>query len=199
MSRRKPRGLRPDEEKLWNQVRKTTTPLPKVASPDAERPSPPIIEPKPVIRPKARSDFRVGESAAPKPRGHDLVPSIQQQLSAAPLQMDQKSFARMKRGKLKPEARLDLHGMTLARAHPVLIDFILGAHSDGKRLVLVITGKGKSKPDEGPIPTRQGVLRHQVPAWLRTGILAPYVLQVAEAHKSHGGSGALYVYLRRYR
>jgi DNA-nicking Smr family endonuclease len=71
------------------------------------------------------------------------------------------------------------------------------AHARGLRLVLVITGKGKARDDYGPIPTRTGVLRHQVPQWLSSGALRPLVLQVAEAHQRHGGSGAFYVYLRR--
>jgi DNA-nicking Smr family endonuclease len=65
------------------------------------------------------------------------------------------------------------------------------------RLVLVITGKGKPAPDHGPIPTRTGVLRHQVPHWLRMAPLGPAVLQVTESHLKHGGGGAYYVYLRR--
>ena len=59
--------------------------------------------------------------------------------------MDAKAFARMSRGKLSPEARIDLHGMTLAEAHPELIGFILNAQAQGLRLVLVITGKGKRR------------------------------------------------------
>ncbi|MEO0932076.1 MAG: Smr/MutS family protein, partial [Pseudomonadota bacterium] len=120
-------------------------------------------------------------------------------LTGAPVNMDRKSFGKMKRGKLKPEARLDLHGMTLAEAHPALVSFILGSQSMGRRLVLVITGKGKDRDEGGPIPTRLGVLRHQVPQWLALSPLAGVVLQVTPAHLKHGGHGAYYVYLRRNR
>jgi DNA-nicking Smr family endonuclease len=113
--------------------------------------------------------------------------------------MDRKTFGRMTRGKLKPEARIDLHGMTLDRAHGALTRFILSAHANGKRLVLVITGKGKDRDDAGPIPVRYGVLKHQVPHWLTTPPLSSAVLQVMPAHISHGGGGAYYVYLRRQR
>jgi len=75
----------------------------------------------------------------------------------------------------------------------------LNAQSAGLRLVLVITGKGRPGADHGPIPRPHGVLRHQVPQWLRLPPLGPAVLQVAEAHLKHGGSGAYYVYLRRQR
>jgi DNA-nicking Smr family endonuclease len=111
--------------------------------------------------------------------------------------MDAKAFSRMSKGKLAPEARIDLHGMTLAEAHPALTGFVLRAQAAGCRLVLVITGKGRPGSDDGPIPRRPGVLRHQVPLWLRQAPLGAVVQQVAEAHVRHGGGGALYVYLRR--
>ncbi|MEE9388173.1 MAG: Smr/MutS family protein [Paracoccaceae bacterium] len=111
--------------------------------------------------------------------------------------MDSKQFGRMKRGKLAPEARIDLHGMTQDQAYPELIRFILTAQENGCRLVLVITGKGRTKAEDGPIPVRLGVLKRQVPGWLRQAPLGAVVQQVVDAHQRHGGEGALYVYLRR--
>ncbi|WP_341540294.1 Smr/MutS family protein [Rhodovulum euryhalinum] len=113
--------------------------------------------------------------------------------------MDRKAFARLRGGKLSPEARIDLHGMTLAQAHPALNGFILRAQAEGRRLVLVITGKGLGPDGDGPIPERRGVLKRQVPHWLHQPPLSAAVLQVAEAHRRHGGEGAFYVYLRRAR
>lgn len=196
---RRPRHLSPEERALWDQVAARTTrrhptkPVPD----DGLRPDPAPVKPtqKP---PKPLPDFRVGETADPA-RDHDLLRPLAQRLSAAPVQMDQKAFGKLKRGKLKPQARLDLHGMTLAQAHPALIDFVLGAEAKGHRLVLVITGKGKDRDTGGPIPTRQGVLRHQVPQWLALPPLRQAILQVTPAHIRHGGQGAYYVYLRRHR
>ncbi len=111
--------------------------------------------------------------------------------------MDRKAFMRMSRGKLVPEARIDLHGMTLAEAQPALVGFILSSHASARRLVLVITGKGR--PADGDAFRRRGILRHQVPDWLRMPPLAGLVLDIREAHFRHGGAGALYVYLRRTR
>ena len=65
--------------------------------------------------------------------------------------------------------------------------------------MLVVTGKGKDRDTGGPIPVRHGVLRHNVPQWLRMPPLASLVLQITEAHLKHGGGGAYYVYLRRQR
>ncbi len=89
--------------------------------------------------------------------------------------------------------------MTLDQAHPALTGFVMKAHAEGKRLVLVITGKGKERDELTSMPTRRGVLRHNVPAWLRTPPLSSVVIQVDTAHQRHGGIGAYYVYLRRKR
>lgn len=209
MARRRRGGLTEEEAALWQQVARTARPLhpshsqPRPASPEPPRP---VAEPRPAP-PKGdgfaallgdRPGFRVGEAADPR-RPHDLSPPLADRLTHAPPRMDGQAFRRLLRGKSRPEARIDLHGLTLAEAHPVLIRFILSAQARGMRLVLVITGKGRPVPDHGPIPVRSGALRHQVPHWLHTAPLAPLVLQVAPAHLRHGGGGAYYVYLRRLR
>ena len=112
--------------------------------------------------------------------------------------MDRRRFDTLRRGRMDPEARLDLHGMTAERAHGALTSFILGAHATGLRLVLVITGKGKP-PEQEFFSQRHGILRHNVPHWLAAPPLGIRVLQVAPAHRKHGGGGAYYVYLRRQR
>lgn len=195
MTRRK---LTEDEIDLWQKVVKQTERL----SPGAHStpPYPPKPKPKPVKHPEPRLDpFEVGSRAKPKPVKHDLKPSIARSLARDPLQMDEKSFRRMKRGKLQPEGKLDLHGMRIDTAHPALTRFIISAQASGKRLVLVVTGKGKDRDEPGPMPVPRGVLRHKVPQWLALPPLAQAVLQVAPAHISHGGEGAYYVYLRRNR
>lgn len=196
MRRRKLRSLRPDEIDLWKKVVEQAAPMHPERPLAEERQAP--TAPKPNHRPAPL--FRVGETAKqPAPVRHDIAPGIAQRIASEPLVMDHKRYARLKKGRLSPEARIDLHGMTIAQAHPVLIRFILEAVADERRLVLVITGKGKTRPDQGPIPERHGVLRHQVPHWLNTAPLKPHVLQIAEAHMRHGGQGAYYVYLRRTR
>lgn len=193
MARR--RHLSPEEADLWRTVARTARPLhsQKLHLPDP----PPAPDPPPLAHAKPRlSPFLLGEKHR-KPEQRDLAPTLPDLLGQAPLRMDAGTHAKMTRGKLQPEARIDLHGMTLAEAHPELIRFILNAQSAGLRLVLVITGKGKRREDTGPIPQRMGALRHQVPHWLHLPPLGPAVLQVSEAHLKHGGGGAYYVYLRR--
>ncbi len=192
------RRLRPDEIELWRRVADTTDRL----HPDRKGNDAPMPRPKPQKQAaKARpvESFQIGQPKGTETRPHDLAAPLPDRIGTAPLRMDRKMHQRLKRGKLLPEARLDLHGMTTERAHPRLMSFILKAQGEGKRLVLVITGKGKNRDEGGPIPVRHGVLRHQVPHWLSVPPLAQAVLQVVEAHTSHGGGGAYYVYLRRHR
>ena len=193
MARR--RHLSPEESDLWRTVARTARSL---HSPPIHLPDPsPAPEPAPLAPAKPRlSPFLLGEKHR-KSEKRDLAPTLPDLLGQTALRMDAGTHAKMTRGKLHPEARIDLHGLTLAEAHPELIRFILNAQSQGLRLVLVITGKGKRRDDTGPIPQRVGALRHQVPHWLHLPPLGPAVLQVSEAHLKHGGGGAYYVYLRK--
>ncbi len=190
------RRLRPEELDLWRKVADTAQPL------HLEKPVRPLpLTGKKPLKPQPRTieKFEIGARANGQKTGHDVLPGLPERLAQAPVKMDRKAFGKLKRGKLVPEGKIDLHGKTLDQAHPALTRFILKAHADGKRLVLVVTGKGKDRDDGGPIPVRLGVLRHNVPHWLSVPPLAQVVLQVTEAHLKHGGGGAYYVYLRRSR
>ncbi|MEO0691833.1 MAG: Smr/MutS family protein [Pseudomonadota bacterium] len=198
MTRR--RRLRPEEEELWRKVADQTERL------HAQKPLSPedFVEtpPTPAPREQARFNGVVGSRALPRHEPAtriDLAAPVADQVQGTAVNMDKKAFAQMKRGKLRPEGKLDLHGMTLDRAHPALTRFILSAQAQGKRLVLIVTGKGKDRDEGGPIPVRLGVLRHQVPQWLSVPPLSSAVLQVSAAHNRHGGGGAYYVYLRKRR
>ncbi|CUH65006.1 Smr domain protein [Thalassovita gelatinovora] len=189
------RRLRPEEIELWKKVAETA---------DRMHSDPARPEPKPKPKPKKSAhrrlpDFQIGTRSAPSLAQTDLSPTISEQLDKTPLRMDRNTFGKMRRGKMLPEGRIDLHGMTMDKAHPALNGFIMRSHAQGKRLVLVITGKGKHRDEGGPIPVRFGVLKHNVPQWLSMPPLSTVVLQVTEAHQSHGGGGAYYVYLRRNR
>lgn len=191
--------MTPEEQALWRKVADTADRLSADAKPEAKPPE--IPDPKPVRVPKTSTPplRRPERAAKPALTTYNLAEELTSQLAKAPVRMDQKAFKKMKRGKLVPEGRIDLHGMTLDRAHPALNRFILTSAASGKRLVLVITGKGRDRDDSNPIPTRKGILRHQVPHWLTTPPLVHHVIQFTPAHISHGGQGAYYVYLRRQR
>lgn len=202
MSRKKRNALSPEDRELWSRVAKSARPLKTdlahIFDPAPERsvPDMPRTQGLPAAKPPLRRLKPTGSAAAP---AHDLARPLSEALASAPVAMDKRRFQRMTRGKLDPEARIDLHGMTLAQAHAALNGFILRAQAQGLRLVLVITGKGRQVEDDGPIPRRRGALKHDVPQWLRMAPLAGAVLELREAHLRHGGSGAYYVYLRRLR
>jgi DNA-nicking Smr family endonuclease len=86
--------------------------------------------------------------------------------------------------------------MTQREAHDALIGFLRNAQARGATLVLVITGKGA--PGAGRTNER-GVLKRQVPQWLRLPGLRELIVGFEPAHVAHGGEGALYVRLRRRR
>jgi DNA-nicking Smr family endonuclease len=94
--------------------------------------------------------------------------------------------AHLRRGRLEPESRFDLHGMTQERAYRALLGFLSRAQTDGQKLVLVITGKG-------------GVLREQLPLWLGQAEVRTLVAGINQAHVKHGGAGAFYVLLKRHK
>tara|TARA_B110000008_G_scaffold148081_1_gene149602 strand:+ start:22015 stop:22611 length:597 start_codon:yes stop_codon:yes gene_type:complete len=113
--------------------------------------------------------------------------------------MDKKNFNKLLKGKMEIEGTIDLHGLTADQAKIKLIAFIDYSYTLGKRLVIVITGKGKHKGyDEFQRPIN-GVLRQSLPDWLSGPSVSDKVLQVTQAQPKHGGTGAFYVYLRRKR
>jgi len=122
------------------------------------------------------------------------VPARKAAPQVEPIERRQKQ--RLARGMAAIDARLDLHGKTQAQAHAELLRFLRRAQSDGARFVLVITGKGSLAGSDG---SERGVLKRQVPLWLRQPELRGYVSAIEQAHVVHGGEGALYVRLRRQR
>ena len=194
----KKRGLSEDDRQVWEQVKKTLIAkhpqkVPKfVAKPAAV---PEVTVPRPGNR---RTLTGIGRAAAEPLTRLDLAPDPMDRLLSQPHLMDKRTHTRMRKGKLRPEARLDLHGMFAQTAHQALIGFIRHSHGQGRRLVLVITGKGNTTAQEaGIMPTRNGVLRHALPQWLATPAMRPLILQITPAHARHGGGGAYYIYLKR--
>ncbi|HTW51766.1 MAG TPA: Smr/MutS family protein [Stellaceae bacterium] len=104
--------------------------------------------------------------------------------------IDRANAERLRRGRHEIEARLDLHGMTQAEAYRALGAFIRASRANGKRCVLVITGRGS---------VGAGVLKDAVPRWLDEPEFRPHMLAIATAQPRDGGSGALYIMLRRTR
>ncbi len=101
------------------------------------------------------------------------------------------------RGRGAIDGALDLHGMTQAEAHQALRGFLRHSQAHGARVVIVVTGKGGPLGEPAMYGEERGVLRRLTPHWLREPDLRSVVLGFEEAGRAHGGSGALYVRLRR--
>lgn len=141
---------------------------------------------KPVRQPPPRPEM-------PKPKplpelDHGTAPGV-----------DKRTAQRLKRGRLDVEARLDLHGHTQAEAHPALDAFLAAAQSSGKRCVLIVTGKGGARQtdDETGLERPTGVLKDMVPRWLNQAPNRARILSFTHARQADGGTGALYVLLKR--
>jgi len=193
MAARRPRAIGPVERALWRAAMRDVEPLPGHALPP---------EPKPVaLEPVADQPAPV--KAVPAPRGRPLpAPTELPTLTYARTPgLDRRTSERLKRGQLPIEARLDLHGMTQDQARRSLDAFITHAHDRGLRAVLIITGKGL-KPrtsDAGPWEPEPGILKTQTPRWLNEAPNRARVLAFTAAQPRDGGSGALYVLIRRHR
>ena len=193
MARRK-RVLSEHEKEMWDKVIKHVETI--------EVMSPPVIAPKAKEIKTFKTEvlrkiepFKVGAKAEAN-RRKSATPSIADRPSQNSPNMDRRNYQRLLRGKLEIDATLDLHGLTADQARNQVYIFINNSCRAGKRLLLIITGKGNKKTiDEFGRP-RSGILRSGVPEWLKSSDM---VLQVTQAHGKHGGSGAYYVYLRRKR
>ncbi len=107
--------------------------------------------------------------------------------------LDEKIFRKLKAGAYSPEAHLDLHGYTVDEAHIALIDFIKRHYFEGKRCLLIIPGRGKNSP------MGRGILRESLKWWITKDPLKRVVLAFSTAQSRHGGSGAVYILLRKYK
>ncbi len=189
---RRRRALDSEERELWETVTKQIKPLRR--RPKAEKPEKAesgaqgeevAVTKEVAVRPLRPAASSKQTTVAPRPK--NSPPPL------APLGRRERSH--LARGRKEIEARLDLHGMTQARAHRALIAFLSRASEDGLTFVLVITGKGRS----GALDSERGVLRRQVPEWLGLPEFRSLVVGFEEASIGHGGAGALYVRLRRAR
>ena len=113
------------------------------------------------------------------------------------IRIDKKKISLLKKGKIKPERVLDLHGLTSVEAKRKALEFTKINFNLGFKLLLIITGKGKiTINDFNKEEPRNGVLRKSLKSWLYESDLRPYILGIISSHISHGGEGAFYVYLK---
>jgi DNA-nicking Smr family endonuclease len=179
MTRRRTRGLTEADRALWRAYAAQVVPLPGRALPP--EPAPP---PAPASA-SAAPPPPVPAAAAPVLRW--TPPDIT--VNAPPSGLDDRRWRDLRRGKIRPERTLDLHGRFAQDAHAAVRAFLADAYAEGLRCVAVITGRGSSP--EG------GVLRRELPHWLNAP--DPRRILLGAAHPHSANTGAVHLLLRRRR
>ncbi len=195
--RRRGRFPTKEELELWAKVTRHDEPLARERA--TARREPATENAAAAIPAKSAAGTPSKDEAAPaqpvaKPNGKAAEPP-------PPQPFDHKAAKRIARGRREIDARLDLHGMRQSDAHAALRHFLARCQADGLRHVLIITGKGIS-PEPGAYrdfwtSEQRGVLRRLVPHWLSDPSMRQHVVSFTESHLRHGGSGALYVTIRK--
>jgi len=150
--------------------------------------------------PKQNPTAKKGQrSPSPSPMPDVVFPDLNQP-RATQNTLDKRTLKKIQSGKAKIEGKIDLHGMTQDQAYHGLKGFLTMSHAQGKRCVLVVTGKGgRHKPEDGfsSIPDGQGILKTRFTDWISRPPLTDIVLRHDPAQQKHGGGGAFYVYLKK--
>jgi DNA-nicking Smr family endonuclease len=180
--------LSPEDVALWRKVADSVTPLKGRRLPALLalpiRTSP-IEAPRLLLAPVKPG---LGKPAATKPAPAPPRPHANT--------LDGGWDKRLSKGSVAPDRTIDLHGHNLHGAHAVL-DHALGeAIRQGARLVLLITGRPARDNPRLP-PTTRGVIRASVVDWISAGPWGSHIAAIRAAHPRHGGSGALYLVIRR--
>ncbi|MET1110222.1 MAG: Smr/MutS family protein [Allosphingosinicella sp.] len=174
------RRLSPDESRLWARVVESVRPLEGVAMPE---PIGSPAEARAQEAPKLGPGLRRG-AQLPPPAPARKVPGTT---------LDGSWDRRLNRGLVAPDSMLDLHGHNLATAYDLLDRKLEQAIRAGARILLLVTGK----PPGPERPGKRGAIRAAVGDWLHASRHAGRIAAVRNAHPRHGGSGALYIVLRR--
>jgi DNA-nicking Smr family endonuclease len=105
--------------------------------------------------------------------------------------LSRKTMKKLKRGELPVQDFIDLHGFTKQEAEVELKEFLIRSYKLGLRCVLIVHGRGLKSPDSLP------VIKEGLPRWLGQGPIRKIVLAFATARPYDGGTGAIYVLLRK--
>jgi len=186
-----PRGLTAGERAAWEWLARTVVPLVPSRNGKADHPQDGGWAQAAIATLPAKSKPPVPLHPAAARRGPP--PPLGEERG-----LDSSWERKLKGAKLEPDFTLDLHGLTLDAAHSRLDQGLMQAKAMGARLVLLVTGKPRpvEAADRG---TKRGAIRAKVLDWLAAGPHGADIAAVRNAHRRHGGEGALYIVLKRKR
>jgi len=107
--------------------------------------------------------------------------------------VDRNTMRRLKRGQIPIQDHIDLHGLTQKEAETRVREFLINSQARGLQCVLIVHGRGLNSPDSIP------VLKERLPVWLNRGPARKIVKAFSSARPYDGGTGAIYVLLRRHK
>ena len=187
-------SLDPEEQALWDRVIATVEPL-HGQTPVSSR----MEEKKPVAQ---ESGNAVSPSSRRKPRSPPTNSSISRDSGFRRNDENRESNnlnshwdRRFKKGAIIPDVSIDLHGVGLAGAYSRLDGALEQAVHQHLRVVLLVTGKARSH--DRTSGQGRGAIASVVRDWLAASRHASHISAVRNAHPRHGGSGALYIILKR--
>jgi DNA-nicking Smr family endonuclease len=185
------RRLAPDENALWSRVAATVAPIARRRV-KAEANGDTAPAPPPALVKAAKG--RVPPRPVPAPA------SPARPATFARASLDGHWDRRLRKGLVRPDMSIDLHGHSLASAHALLEDSLARAVLRGARVLLVVAGRvrpGPHPPTFHGEARPRGAIRAALPDWLAASAHAHVILATRPAAQVHGGGGAVYVVLRR--
>ncbi|MGH6615971.1 Smr/MutS family protein [Sphingomonas sp.] len=193
------RPLTPDEAALWARVLETVRPLrvvkakPSVAAPGVPR----AIEKSPTLKavPLPPAKLQKVRKPPPLPSPPIAKPSARKEERKEYATLDGSWDRQLSRGLISPDRTIDLHGHNLSTAYATLDVALDRAIRDGARVILLVTGKPPRPESERP--HARGAIRAAIGDWLAGSRHAASIAAVRGAHPRHGGTGALYIILRK--
>lgn len=154
-----------------------------------KRIEPHLRRPRPHANFSRQSEREVMQDAMTDPLDPFTLESGEELLYSQP-GVPNSSFRRLRRGQYSIEAEIDLHGLNSREARQAVGEFLHYVRHAHMRCVRIIHGKGYGSRNAAP------VIKNKLNHWLRQ---RDDVLAFASALPQDGGTGAVYVLLRRHR
>ncbi len=160
-----------------------------------------------------KKDKRITNNIKTKPTKKKQEPNIKKNISSPIINNENKIKTQfsltfgdinkdLKKGKIKIDRKLDLHGFSLVDAYDKFKNEVIKSYNKNKRCILVITGKGvhlsnKDNNEDASPKLFYGKIKNSIISWINEDSMKNYILTYQDAGIEHGGDGAIFVYLRK--